>query len=265
MKFNHTLNVFLILGVLNFNILSVFGQTPVIRSSTAKHPQWEYLVVGFREVYYSDPKVNAEINASASSKLFSLPKDQNLVVREGLSIQKYMDTLGKSGWELISIVETTSGFKEMVFKRLYDENRLKQEEELVKKEGERIRNIELTDLDKVEVRQNAERKIKAAIESIKDYPIFIESINTYPDLTVSVKVVADGTATLLKNGNKYRSSEATKLAKSIADSIVKAAGIWSIYDGDSSYLLGKIRISLDVVIIIDGEKKVVATTRIGGN
>jgi hypothetical protein len=250
--------------------------------------------VSFGKVYFSDPLTDPDRKASGDSKLVSFSREGIVIANEGILAQRSMDVLGKFGWELVGAVGAIGGDQEMLFKRPFDENRSKQEEELIKKEGERIRNLlqeeraktvntstataELVDLDEVEKtaarnanRRSQEERLKTAAETFKDYPISIDSVisNAYSgsDTSVSITVIADATSKLLTDGNKYRSGEAKKIADSIASSIARAAGVSSRYgsEGSTGYILGKVKIEVDVAINFNGKKKVVATSRTGGD
>jgi hypothetical protein len=293
MKSNYTAKLFLIFTILVFNTLVIYGQTQASRASTTKQQQWEYLVVSFGKVYFSDPLTDSDAKASGVSKLVSFSKEGIVIANEGLLTQRYMDTLGKFGWELVSVVGAIGGDQEMLFKRPFDENRSKQEEELIKQEGERIRKLvqderaktvnvltttaELVDLDEAERiearnanRRSQEERLKTAAETYKEYPITIDSIisNAYSasETNVSISLTADATSKLLTDGNKYRSSEAKRLADSIANSIARVAGVSSRYNSENSlsYMLGKVKIEVNVIINFNGKKKVVATSRTGG-
>lgn len=292
MKIINLAKVFFLVGVLFLVAPFTFGQA---KASVSKQSQWEYLVISFGKVYFSNPLTDSEAKASGDSKLISFSQEGIVLANEGLTTQRYMDTLGKFGWELVSVVGAIGGDQEMLFKRPFDENRSKQEEELIKKEGERIRNLvleerskvaaavpatELVDLDDAERiaarnanRRSQEERLKQAAQSVTDYPMTIESVvsNAYSakDTDVTISIISDGTNALLTDGNKYRSSEAKKLADSIAKAIVRAAGVKEreSYGSDSSlgYMLGKVKISVEVVIKHNGKNKTVATSRTGGD
>lgn len=296
MKINYMAKAFLLFGFLFLNTVFIYGQPSAARNTAAKQPQWEYLVVSFGKVYFSDPLTDPETKASGSSKLISFSREGIVIANEGVTTQRSMDILGRFGWELVGAVGAIGGDQEMLFKRPYDETRSKQEEDLIKKEGERIRNLiqeeraksaslqtvttELIDLDSVEStearnanRRNQEDRLKKAAEAIKDYPLSIESVvsDAYSakDTRVSIIIAADATTTLLTDGNKYRSSQAKQTADNIAFSVVGSAGVKQRkdYGLDSSinYSLGKVKITVNVIINFNGKKKVVATSRTGGD
>lgn len=296
MNIKHTAQALLLLAFLCFNGSIICGQTAATTRSTtaAKQPQWEYLVVSFGKVYFADPLTDPDRKASGDSKLISFSREGIVIASEGISTQRAMDTLGRFGWELVGAVGAIGGDQEMLFKRPFDENRSKQEEELIKKEGERIRNLlqeertktaavstaELVDLDEAERvearntnRRNQEQRLRTAAETFKDYPLTIDSVvsdaYTANDTGASISITVDATSKLLTDGNKFRSGEAKKLADSIAASIARAAGVSSrsSYGSDSSinYLIGKVKIEVKTAVNFNGKKRIVGTARTGGD
>ena len=287
------LTLSLALLVLLSTVISISGQTAARTKPT--HPQWEYLVVSFGKVYFSDPTTDPDAKESGLSKLLSFSQAGIVIAKESLTTQKPMDTLGKYGWELVSVVGAIGGDQEMLFKRPYDENRSKQEEELIRQEGENLRKIleaeraratrtapstELVDLDEVERiearnanRRTQEVRFKSATSSLMTGPISTKSVlsnaRTDSDVDLTAIIEVDGTSRLLTEGNKYRTSQAKALAESTLKSIMSAAGIREerAYGSDTSiaYILGKVKVSVDVVITFGGKEKVVATARSGGS
>ncbi|MDO8721316.1 MAG: hypothetical protein Q7J31_03705 [Syntrophales bacterium] len=261
--------------------------------SSAK--QWEYLIVSFGKTLFTDPTDNPETKAVGLSKLLSYSKAGVVSAQEALVTQNQMDTLGKFGWELIDIVGAIGGDQEMVFRRAYDPERSKQEAVLIKKEGERLiaeqqdaatrlalsmkETTELIDLDAVEkaaatneTRRKEEARLMEAINTIKIYPISSRKvISTADDPTasrVAAEIEIDGTAALL-TGNKYRSSEANKIAKQIARNIYNAAGLGNasyIKDPSESFAfrLGEVKISVLVKASFQGTTKIISTENVGG-
>lgn len=286
-------------SIIAFTLLSfaiVFSVTAQTATRTrTNQAQWEYLVVSFGKVYFSDPMTDPEAKSSGLSKLLSFSQAGIVIAKEGLTTQKPMDTLGKFGWELVAIVGAIGGDQEMLFKRPYDESRSKQEEELIRQEGENLRKIleaerakatrsapatELVDVDEVERmearnanRRAQEERFKTSTASVITGLIKAKSVlsnsNSATDINLSADIVVDGTSQLLTDGNKYRSSQAKTLAESTLRSIMSAAGIREerTYGSDTSiaYILGKVKVSVDVIILFGGKERVVATARSGGS
>jgi hypothetical protein len=273
------------------------AQTPRTANPNANRPQatsrgpakqWEYLVVSFGKTYFSEPNLEPETKTAGLSKLVSYSKLGVVSAQEALTVQWQMDTLGKFGWELIGIVGAIGGDQEMVFRRAYDPEQSKVEATLIREEGERLlaaqrevasnlAQADFVDLDAIEkaaaiaqTRQKEEARLKTAIESLNN-PAIVEvkvvSSATSPDgSALTAEVTVDGTAQLLKEGNKYRSSEAQALAKQVATAIYRAAGLSSRYESDSylSYALGEVKINALVRISYQGKQKIVATANAGG-
>jgi len=261
--------------------------TSVSRSNVK---QWEYLVVSFGKTYFSDPIEDPETKTKGISKLLNYSKAGIVSAQEALLVQMQMDTLGKFGWELVGVIGAIGGDQQMVFRRAYDPDQSKAEATLIREEGERLlaaqrsareaapqqateNFIDLDAADRAtaiaEVRTKEETRLKAAVETVKSYQILkvtvISDALTPNDSRVKAEVVVDGSAKLLKDGNKYRSSEAQSLAKEVASAISGAAGLRQQYTGTLAYTLGEVKIDISVVVSSQGREKVVATANMGGN
>jgi hypothetical protein len=256
-----------------------------------KQPQWEYLIVSFGKVYFVDPLNDPEAKASGSSKLLSFSQAGIVIAQEGIRTQRPMDTLGKFGWELVGVVGAIGGDQEMLFKRPYDENRSKQEEELIKQEGENLRKIleaeraktsrvapatELVDLDEIDRiearnanRKSQEDRLKASTASVPALKVksVLSDASSATEIDVTGTYVIDGTSQLLTDGNKYRSSAAKQLAETTLKSIMSAAGVKEdrYASGTTAFILGKVKVAVEVTILHNGKEKVVASARSGGS
>lgn len=270
-------------------VFTVTGQTATRPRSN--QPQWEYLVVSFGKVYFSNPLTDPETKEIGYSKLLSFSQAGIVTAQEGLSTQRSMDTLGKFGWELVGVLGAIGGDQEMLFKRPFDESRSKQEGELIKQEGENLRKIleaeraktsrsapatELVDLDEIDriEARNTNRKSQedrlrtstASVSTAKAKSILSNS-DSATDVDVTSTFVVDGTSQLLADGNKYRSGAAKQLAESTLRSLMSAAGVKEerFAMGTTGFLIGKVKISVEVVINFGGKEKVVGTARSGGS
>ena len=277
---------------------SMFSQTPrssppATRPSSVSRSNvkpWEYLVVSFGKTYFSDPNAEPEAKTAGLSKLLSYSKIGVLSATEGLLVEKQMDTLGKFGWELIGIVGAIGGDQQMVFRRAYDSEQSKLEAILIGEEGERLLALqrevatqasqaEFIDLDAAEFaaatnenRQREEARLRPAVENLKIYQVvevkIMSTASTPTDSRVNAQVLIDGSNKLLKEGNKYRTSEAEALAKEVAAVIAVAADVRSEYGSPESYMafaLGEVKISVSIRVSFQGKEKVVATAQAGGN
>jgi hypothetical protein len=281
--------------------LSVFGQVQVIRPTAARprvaepadYRQWEYLVLSVGKVYFSDPVSEADAKTSGLSRLLTLSKQSIVITNEAIAAEKKLDTLGKFGWELVSVVGAIGGEQEMVFKRAYTADRARQDEELINQESERVHQLlaeertkaarlaeapssELLDLDELELvaardlnRQAQEDKLIRAVEAVEIAPVTIKSIfstaTSTTDTKVEVDVVVDVTETMLTEANTYRGSDAKKLTDQIAAQIKKNAGIKdTFFSSSKDFFVGDVKISVAAIIIFRGKERVVATSLTGG-
>jgi hypothetical protein len=168
-----------------------------------------------------------------------------LVFYENTSIS--LNDLGQKGWELAGLTSSEGSSIRYIFKRPYDVERSRQEAELKKtNEQNRQEQVEFVNLDKVEEQssqkedeEKAKYRIEQAIKSIKEFSIvslkpyaWFPSIN---DRRVGGEVIIDGSKELLKDGNKYRSSEVDKFIRQAANKIYKAAGLKPRYANQETF------------------------------
>jgi hypothetical protein len=205
-------------------IINIFPQAKAATVIISEVPQWEYMVVSFGKTYFEFPE--------KSSKYISL---LDSIGKEGLTLQKNLDILGKYGWELLLIVGTIGGDQQLVLKRKYDSSTIKRDEEAIKKINEKIK-MEIEQKEKMEAEQkkkvelNLAQKnvlvnmdeideqnemekinkevgsyIKLIIDEIKDEAIIKKYIidNSYQ---YEVHIDYDLTASHLSNVNEYRKS-----------------------------------------------------------
>lgn len=149
----------------------------------------------------------------------------------GISGPASLDWLSESGWELVGFVPAGESPHHIYFKRHYNKARTEREIAWLKQKLQKdiqgltvkrkiVRN-ELVDLDALEKKQKiddynkaAEAKLRAALEQLKDLPLRIVNVISIAKTTgqtiIGAEIVLDGTSALLKDGNKYRSSDAAK-------------------------------------------------------
>lgn len=157
--------------------------------------------------------------------------------------QASLEWMRVSGWELVGVVSYEQYPNSLYFKRQYDKTRTEKEIEWLKKEFDKeskgLKETKpasvLTDLDNIETKQNLEQfniseetKWRASLEQIKNLPlkiINVKSDSLYNQRTwVGAEVVLDATSVLLKDGNKYRSSDADQYFRESAKQIFEALG-----------------------------------------
>ena len=246
--------------------------------------KWEYLVVSFGKTLYSDPVSSPELKEAGLSKLLFYSQAGIITAQEAITTQRSLDTLGKFGWELISVVGSIGGDQQMMFKRPFESDRARKEAEMIKAEGEMIAQArrkreqektpsvdELVDLDAKERQQKIDKEadaLRTDLQAYKDIPIKDIQINaseSYGEkFNAIAEVVVDGTAMLLK-GNTYRSSDAAELAKKVAAALHGAANlkVGEFETAESSYT-GNIRISVTVMITHGGKVTPIAYKNVSG-
>ncbi|HEV7643430.1 MAG TPA: hypothetical protein VGO50_05740 [Pyrinomonadaceae bacterium] len=253
-------------------------------------PQWEYLVVafggpagspiittekdsapakvGFRQVYYGDKLVRFTDNASSQAAL---------------------DELGKAGWELVSVIPPAEERPvSYIFKRPFERGRSQKElAEVAKleqdaKAGKKtvIRKEPLVDLDRAEVLAaddavagRAKAKLEEAIKSagLSSLVSVRTRYDSYSRETWA-EVTVDGSGILLKDGNKFRTSEAKKYVSEIASELFKKSGLQPVPGTDKYYFengnvdkKGEIVINLAVFVKYNGRDNFVGRGAITGN
>lgn len=257
----------------------------------AAESQWEYLIASFGKTYFSSPAEVPEITATGLSKLVGYSQLGLGSVQEAPLTQSQMDKLGKFGWELVGIVGAIGGDQQMVFKRRFDPEQSKKEAELVRQEGDKLLAAkkqeeerlvklaanpaqELLELDQYEkdsarakTRQNEEMRLNEALGGMNDPRILSIAVSSTADnpndSEAQVKIVYNGTEELLKDGNKYRKSEAEKLALGIARRACAAAKLKGT-TVDSTWAR-EINITVNISINYQGRSLVVASGVAAGN
>ena len=247
--------------------------------------QWEYLVVSFGKVLFSDPTDTPELKTKGLSKLVSYSKLGVVSASEALTTQFQMDTLGKFGWELIGVVGAIAGDQELLFKRPFNPGQSKLEAALIKREGEillagqnaeaiKLANklkskVDLVDLDAAERaeaidknRRSQEDRLKKSIAEYSTYPIMNVTVRSSADSPTSTRVradiIVDGSAVLLKDGNSYRKSEAELLAKKVTEELSKIAGI------QKNTWTDEVQLAVSIKVSYRGASEIVAEESVHG-
>lgn len=260
--------------------LFVFGISVSAQSITK---QWEYLEVSQIQSTSFDADGKRIYVNYRSYNFFNAGKT--------VSGTASLDWLGKSGWELVGAISTgeNNSDTKLVFKRIYNEQRSKREiEELEKtfKAQTKTPTADLIDLDAQEARQKLdefnrreEERLRAALSRINDVPVKIISVKSSaytPNKTsLAAEIVVDGTSVLLKDGNKYRSSEAKNYLQQVGKQIVKLLeldadvflqnyGRFQIGEFSVSSQ-GEINIGVSAVVNYQAKQNVVAQGVVRGN
>lgn len=246
---------------------------------------WEYLVVSI---------------GNFGDKQDFNPADKYLGRRQGnvgfsqdKPTQNEFDRLGTLGWELVGILPMNSGeqsnigFAKFIFKRRLNFQRSQYESEELKKLTQELNNKkptepEFIDLDAVnaqstqkEKERRANEKIEQTIRKIQGYSIIsVKGTSWFPsqdDRRVTAEVVIDGTKELLKDRNKFRSSEVRNFIRQAASEIFKAAELKPLYGNQEPFQeyydsnIKGVNIKLSVVVNYNGKTKTLAEGAVFGN
>ncbi|MCW3052342.1 MAG: hypothetical protein JWN14_1512 [Chthonomonadales bacterium] len=255
-----------------------------IASAPLPGVKWEYLVVSFGKTLYSDPVSSPELKEAGLSKLLFYSQAGIITAQEAITTQRSLDTLGKFGWELTSVVGSIGGDQQMMFKRPFESDRARKEAEMIKAEGEMIAQArrkreqektpsvdELVDLDAKERQQKIDKEaeiLRTDLQTYKDIPIKDIQINaseTYDEkFRATIEVTVDGTASLIK-GNTYRASAATDLAKKVAVALHEASNLKvGQFETAERSFSGDVRISVTVIVAHGGKVIPVAYKNVSG-
>lgn len=247
-----------------FITLFLFVFCVSVSSAQYVNKQWEYLEVS--EITSSYNPYTQEYIPYRSYNFLNSGKI--------VSGTAYLDWIGKSGWELVGAISTgeNNSVTKLVFKRPYNEQVTKREiEELEKsvKEQTKAPPTVLVDLDAQEAKQKLnefnrqeEQKLRTALSKINNLPIKVVNVKSTAyalnKTRLAVEIVVDGTSALLKDGNKYRSSEAKnylqEIAKQVSDSLDLINN--SFNQSYSRFQIGKLannygRISIGITVVVN--------------
>lgn len=257
-------------------------------SAQTSNQQWEYLIVSV--INLGDKK-----DLSVSEKWMGVRQGKLGFSQEVLT-QNEFDRLGKLGWELVSSIplfdanqNLSFSSSKFIFKRLFNAERSQREaEELTKLINELKNNqlqskpqvADLIELDRADILAEQNKtadKIKTKLElAIKNAsPATIVNLRVdyqSSNKTVYSELVVDGSSALLKEGNKYRASEAKEFARRIATVIFNKIGLEKVpsnnnfyYDDGSFENRGNVLIKLSVIINYNGQNREIAQSYINGN
>jgi len=199
--------------------------------------QWEYLVICFGNTYFDE--------AEKTKGYYSLIKDDG---KEGISLQKSLDGLGKLGWELVDVVGIISGDQELILKRKYSPLNKQTDESVVKGESEKFEK-DLTaqiDRERQESAQNEkllnDKKILVDMDKVEEDTLIEEERKQFLDycsglaesfkkenfgdikevnsnFRFDISISCDLTKDFLANGNEYRSSSVKQYFKSLQEKV----------------------------------------------
>jgi hypothetical protein len=282
---------FLSFLIILVSCFALFAQAPPsLPPVPAQPPQWEYLIVGFTNTA-SSPIIQMEKEAAAAKVGFRSIYYGDKLVRysDNANYQAALDELGKTGWELVSVIPPAGDQAgTYIFKRQFDRGRSQRElAETAKLEQDARAGIKQTlakepliDLDRADVKaaddaiaNKAKEKLEEAIKNAGLSSLV--SVSTRYDRyskETRAEVTIDGSGVLLKDGNKYRTSEAKKYVGQVAAELFRKSGLQQVPGTDKYYFenegmdrRGEIIVSLSVIIKYNGRENYVSRGIITGN
>lgn len=248
-----------------FTTLFLFTFCVSVSFAQSINKQWEYLEVS--QIIQTYNTYTQEVVPYRTYNFFNSGK----IVSGTTSL----DWIGKSGWELVGAVSTGENSLEtkLIFKRLYNEQVTNREiEELEKSFKERLKKppaAELIDLDAQEAKQNLdefnrkeEERLRTALSKINNSPIKVVNIKSLASVanktSLAAEIVVDGTSALLKDGNKYRLSEAKTYLQEVAKQVlaVPDLNLSSFSQNVARFQIGKLsnnygRIIIGITVVVN--------------
>lgn len=193
-----------------------------------------------------------------------------------------LNELGKKGWELVVFGRFEGAPVKFIFKRPFDAERSRMEAENAAQSEPQQARAQFIDLDfadavsdRKERERRADEKIEQAIRKIKGFAVVsVKPASWFPsanDRRARADVVIDASKELLKDGNKYRSSEAAEFIRRAALEIYKAAELKPKYQNQEPFQtsfqpnLRGVNIKLSVIVSYNGNSKTVAEGAVVGD
>ncbi len=248
---------------------------------------WEYLIVSIR--YLSDKE-----DFNVADKWIGR-RQGNTGFSQDPKTQNELDRIGKLGWQLVGIMPANVNDNpslensKFIFKRKLDLARSEREAEELKKLLDEIKtnppkpinNTSLIELDNAdfaakqnEVADKAKARLEQAIKktSITSVVSLATSYSSNPKQTYA-ELLVDGSSALLKDGNKYRLSEAKTYTRQIATELFNKIGLKQVSpnedfykeQGESFSYQGEVSIRISVAIKYNGVTRNITNGYITGN
>lgn len=269
--------------VIIFNCCLLSAQTP---KKSVSDETWEYLIVSVGT--FSDKE-----KLTVADKWLGR-RQGSIGFYQDTSTQNEFDRLGKLGWELVGIVPGGAGESQastdnskFIFKRRFEAARSAREAEESKQLANELKNnqpekgkaeslVELDQAEFVSKQNEVAGKAKARLEqTIKNTSIGsvtnLRTRNFNNILQVTGEVIVDASSALLKDGNKYRLSEAKKYARQIATEIFNKVGLRQVSLNENFFSEyrnsnnGEVFIKLSIVINHNGADRKIAEGYINAN
>lgn len=277
--------IFCLIFIAAIGVCSSFAQTATVSVSDES---WEYLVISI--IYLSDKE-----DFSVADKWIGR-RQGKVGLSQDPKTQNELDRIGKLGWQLVGIMPANVNDNpslensKFIFKRKLDLARSEREAEELKKLLDEIKTnppkpinitnlIELDTADFFAQQNEVADKAKARLEqAIKN-----TSITSIVNLTTRynsngkqtyAEIVVDGSSALLKDGNKYRLSEAKTYTRQIAVELFNKIGLKQVSPNEDFYkeqgsggfsYQGEVSILLSVAIKYNGTTRNITSGYINGN
>jgi hypothetical protein len=260
-------------------ILTILLAATSLQAQTAQ--RWEYLVLYFTGGAGTAITAVKDVPAAKLGDRQSYFGDRMFRYSDAPYPQAVLDELGSAGWELVAATPTTEQHAgNYVFKRPFDRARSQREAaevQRLEKEASAagtgtiplpVKKEPLIDLDRADVKaaddavaEKAKVRLEQAIkESGLGTLVNIRTFYNNYSKETSAELTIDGSAVLLKDGNKYRASEAQKYVSEIATELFKKSGLQLGKGADRYYFegggfnqRGEIQIVISVIVKYNGK------------
>lgn len=228
------------------------GEAPKPMAIGPDERQWEYLVVSFGKARFFDTSEAPEMQLAMLVKTGPSSQLGLVGAQEAVVMESQMDTLGRLGWELVSVVGAIGGDQELVLKRPYRADRSAIEKVVLSREAQLQKEKEAAtpsapvaevapvpiDLDAVDADARAKAKMEAVRSQAAELLVGLQAGSSFKGTAkvvevnkgvvaeMSLRVRVDGTSSLLREGCRYRASEAKSLANRVQEVLTKS-GVFS--------------------------------------
>lgn len=281
----------MLVKIFSLTLMIVFGYCALFAQASPKsvpEESWEYLIITLST--FTDKE-----DLKVSDKWLGRRQGKLGFYQDALT-QNEFDRIGKLGWELVGILpvnlndQPSFSYSKFIFKRKSDAARSEREAEELKKLTNELRNSNsinttntesLIELDQTEiVAQKKEVAVKAESrleKSLKNVGVnSITSLQTryYSNNSKQTyaEIIIDGSSALLKDGNKYRLSEAKKYVRQIASELFNKLRLKQVSPNEDFYdeygrfnYGGEVFIKVSLVINYNGKSQNVSNGYINGN
>jgi hypothetical protein len=271
-------------------VLAALLSTAMAQPSAA----WEYLVVSYATPTSGAPRSELGGGEASRSKVLRFADLGIPLPASATELQRNIDLLGRFGWELAAVVDSAEDGQQLIFKRPYDQVRSEREAQRIAAERAAIlaefdsvrelprvadvSELELVDLDAVDrARATVDRNVRdaagvrARILDVLEmgYPIAHLEVDARAQspsapADVVVRLTQDVTNAALVGATEYRSSLALGAYAELLAALAQvglAASTSAFCIEDQGVGTGRVLLTVDLAIRVDGTATVVATRR----